>query len=288
MSDTSEPAENAVPSKYTVESSNEVHLHIEDHGGEGRPVVLIHGWPLTSESWDAQVDVLIAAGFHVVTYDRRGFGGSATPESGYDYDAFADDLHSVLEDLDLQDATLVGFSMGGGEVARYASRHGMQRLHSVVFASAVPPALMQSEQNPDGPLDEETFQQMRDGLEQDPESFYDQFVTNFLSAQGEPMVSEGEHAEVLALARQADQRAALGAMDAWARTDFRSDLESVTVPALILHGDSDAVVPFEGSGRRTHEALRDAELVLIEGAPHGVNVSHPDEFNRGLIEFLVR
>ncbi|GAA1145234.1 alpha/beta fold hydrolase [Nesterenkonia lutea] len=277
----------AVPAKAGA-AENAVTLNIDDHGGEGRPVVLIHGWPLTAESWSAQIDTLIAAGFRVITYDRRGFGGSAAPGSGYDYDSFADDLERVLDDLDLEDATLVGFSMGGGEVARYAARHGVQRLHSVVFASAVPPCLMQSAQNPDGPLDAETFEQMREGLQQDPEGFYEQFTTDFLSAQGELAVSDGQREEVLALARQADHTAALGSMDAWAHTDFRADLDAVTVPALIIHGDSDAVVPFEGSGRRTHDALPGSELVVIEGAPHGVNISHSDDFNRGLIEFLVR
>ena len=269
-------------------SATSVKLHIDDHGGDGRPVVLIHGWPLTGESWLAQTESLKAAGFHVITYDRRGFGRSEKPESGYDYDTFADDLHSVLEDLDLEDVTLIGFSMGGGEVARYAARHGVKRLHSVVFAAAVPPYLMKSEQNHEGPLDDATFQQMRGGLEQDGEAFYEQFITDFLSADGELMVNEDEREEVLALARQAHPHAALGAMDAWAHTDFRADLDAVSVPALVIHGDSDAVVPFEGSGKRTDQALSDSQLVVIEGAPHGLNVSHAEAFNRAVIEFLVR
>jgi non-heme chloroperoxidase len=269
-------------------SAEPVKLHIDDTGGTGRPVVLIHGWPLAADSWSEQIAPLRDAGHRVVSYDRRGFGRSEKPQDGYDYDALADDLDQVIRSLDLQDVTLVGFSMGGGEVARYASRHGMDRIHSVVFAAAVPPYLMQSSDNPDGPLDEETFQGLRGSLEEDRESFFEEFTTGFFSAGQELTVSEEQRQEAVQMAHQSDQNAALACMDAWAHTDFRSDLEAVTVPALVIHGDSDATVPFEGSGKRTHEALADSELALVKGAPHGLNVSHVTEFNAALIPFLAR
>lgn len=269
-------------------SENPAHLHIHDTGGPGRAVVLIHGWPLSGDSWSAQIGPLQDAGYRVITYDRRGFGKSEKPASGYDYDTLADDLHDVLESLQLREATLVGFSMGGGEVARYAHRHGTDRLRSVVFAAAVPPYLMQSSENPDGPLDEQTFTQMRGTLEQDRDGFIDNFITGFFTAGDQLAVTEEQRQEAVAMAKQSDQNAALATMDAWAKTDFRDDLRAVDVPALILHGDSDGTVPLEGSGQRTHQAVAHSELKVIPGGPHGLNVSHAEEFNQTLRDFLQR
>ena len=261
-------------------------LSVFDSGGDGRPVVLIHGWPLSHVSWSAQTEALTEAGYRVVTYDRRGFGKS-DPGDSYDYDALTDDLANVIDDLDLSDVTLVGFSMGGGEVARYVSRHGEEKLHSVVFAAAIPPALLKSDSNPDGPLDEESAGELRKGLENDRDGFFDEFTTNFFSANRELKVAEEKRQEALAIAQQSDQEAALQCMDAWG-TDFRNDIGQVTVPTLVIHGDSDAIVPLEGSGRRTHEAIEGSELVVIEDGPHGINASHPREFNQALLRFLER
>lgn len=261
-------------------------VHVDDSGGSGRPVVLIHGWPLSGESWSEQLAPLRAAGHRVVSYDRRGFGRSDKPSKGYDYDTLADDLHGVLTELDLRDVTLVGFSMGGGEVARYITRHGEDRLHSVVLAAAVPPYLMQSEDNPDGPLTSEAAQEMTQGLEQDRDGFFDEFTTAFFSAGGELKVTEAQRQEAIRMCQQSDQTAALGCMEAFGTTDFRDDLTTITVPTLVIHGDSDATVPFEGSGKRTHQAVTHSELVVLEGAPHGCNVSHADQFNEALVRFL--
>jgi len=263
-------------------------VHVEDTGGPGRPIVLIHGWPLSGESWSAQVPALASAGFRVVTYDRRGFGQSDKPSKGYDYDTLADDLEGVLSELELTDVTLVGFSMGGGEVARYTSRYGTDRLRSVVFAAAVTPYLLHTEANPDGPLTKDQATDFAQALDQDPEGFYDQFTTMFFSANGQLAVTEQQRQAALALTKQADTQAALACMDAWATTDFRVDLPNVTVPALVLHGDADATVPFEGSGKRTHVLLDQSELVLLEGAPHGCNVSHADAFNDAVLAFARR
>jgi non-heme chloroperoxidase len=266
-------------------SDNDLKVHVVAAAGAGRPVVLIHGWPLSSGSWSEQISVLKDEEYRVVTYDRRGFGKS-DPGDGYDYDSLADDLDNVLSDLDLTEVTLVGFSMGGGEVARYIARHGEDRLHSVVFASAVPPYLLQSEDNPDGPLTEEAAKEMRDALEEDRDAFFDDFTTQFFSVDDDLKVSEEQREDALAMCKQSDQGAALGCMDAWAKTDFRKDLEKISVPTLVIHGDSDATVPFEGSGKRTHEAIEGSELVVLEGAPHGCNLSHAEKFNSALIGFL--
>lgn len=267
-------------------AADSVHLHIEDSGGSGRPVVLIHGWPLSAQAWEPQVSVLRAAGYRVVAYDRRGFGRSDKPDTGYSYDVLADDLERVLDQCALQDVTLVGFSMGGGEVARYIARSGESRLHSVVFAAAVPPYLMHSADNPDGPLSPEKAQASRAALEQDRNAFFEQFTRNFFSANGTLQVSASQRDAAIALCQQSAQPAALACMDAFDSTDFRSDLKKVTVPTLVIHGDADAIVPIEGSGLRTHQAVAHSQLVRVRGAPHGFNVSHAQAFNDALLAFL--
>jgi pimeloyl-ACP methyl ester carboxylesterase len=263
-------------------------VHVDDTGGPGRPVVLIHGWPLSGESWEHQVPALSEAGYRVVRYDRRGFGQSDKPMTGYGYDTLADDLDGVLSELDLRDVTLVGFSMGGGEVARYVTRHGEDRLHSVVFAAAVTPYMMQDDDNPDGPLTRAQAVKMNNDLTEDEDDFYDQFITQFFSVDGKLAVSQDEVHGALALTKQADKQAALACMTSFATTDFREDLPNVSVPALVLHGDGDGTVPFDGSGRRTHQAIKQSELLVLTGAPHGCNVSHAAEFNQGLIDFLAK
>ncbi|TFB95910.1 alpha/beta fold hydrolase [Cryobacterium sp. HLT2-28] len=266
----------------------DTNLHVDDTGGSGRPVVLIHGWPLSGEAWKDQVPALQQAGYRVITYDRRGFGRSDKPARGCTYDTLTEDLHTLLAQMNLNDVTLVGFSMGGGEVARYFSKYGDQRLRSVVFASAVPPYMMQGDGNPDGPLTPEAAAKMTADLTQDEDSFYDGFTRDFFSVNGELKVTEAQRQEALALCRQADKTAALACMAAFGGTDFRDDLPQVTVPTLVLHGDGDAVVPFAGSGQRTHAALPGSDLYVISGAPHGCNVSHPDEWNTALLAFLAK
>lgn len=267
-------------------TDTDVHLHVEDTGGSGRPVVLIHGWPLSGASWAHQVAPLRDAGFRVVTYDRRGFGRSDKPSTGYDYDTLAADLARLVEERDLRDVTLVGFSMGGGEVARYVANHGEDRLAAVVFAAAVPPFLMQTDDNPDGPLTKEAAAELEKGLRADRTTFFDGFARGFFSVDGELKVSEEELDRAIALCHQSSQTAALGCMKAFGTTDFRDDLGKVTVPTLVLHGDSDAIVPIEGSGALTHAAIPGSRLVVLAGAPHGCNVSHAAEFNAALLEFL--
>jgi non-heme chloroperoxidase len=290
----SPPLQNTLPDAANPENSNSVdtvpadtvHLHINDSGGNGRPVVLIHGWPLSAQAWEPQVSVLQEAGFRAVAYDRRGFGHSDKPESGYSYDTLADDLERVMSQCGLQNVTLVGFSMGGGEVARYVARHGESRLRSVVFAAAVPPYLMKTVDNPEGPLTPEKAQEKKHALEQDRNAFFDQFTQNFFSANGALQVTEAQRSEAVAICQKSAQHAALACMDSFSNTDFREDLKKLTVPTLVIHGDADAIVPIEGSGLRTHHAVPHSQLVTVAGAPHGLNVSHAKAFNEALLSFL--
>lgn len=262
------------------------HLHVDDSGGPGRPVVLIHGWPMTGDAWAPQQEALRAAGYRVITYDRRGFGRSDKPLVGYTYEVLSDDLSALLSELDLDDVTLAGFSMGGGEVASYCARKGTQRLRSVVFASAVTPYLLHTKDNPEGPLSKKQAAQLAASLTKNQDAYYDQFVTEYFSADGAPTVGESERRETLAMCAQASKVAALACLSSFGTTDFREDLPKVTVPSLVIHGDADQVVPFAGSGERTHAALPDSRLHVVAGGPHGVNVSHADEFNDALLAFL--
>ena len=265
-----------------------VSLHVEDTGGDGPPVVLIHGWPLSGASWEKQVAPLAAEGFRVITYDRRGFGRSEKPQDGYDYGTLAADLENILAERDLSGVTLVGFSMGGGEVARYVADHGEDRLAAVVFAAAVPPYMLNTSDNPDGPLTKEAAEEMEKNLRADRERFFDGFTTEFFSVDGVLKVSEEDRQNAIALCLQSSQTAALGCMEAFGTTDFREDLDAISVPTLVIHGDSDSIVPIEGSGELTHKRIPGSVLKILKGAPHGCNASHPAEFNAALIEFLIR
>ena len=272
----------------TIAGADSVELNYTDTG-QGRPVVLIHGWPLSGASWSDQVGPLSEAGFRVLAYDRRGFGASSKPAGGYDYDTFASDLDGFLRALDLTDVTLVGFSMGGGELARYASTFQLERVRSLVFAAAVPPYLYKSDDNPEGGLDDATIASFQQGVRDDREGFTKQFVEDFTSAgDRHDLVSDADKQTMVQIALQASEQATLDCITAFGRTDFRKDLDAVTVPTLVIHGDSDGVVPFEVSGQRTARDVPGAQLHVVEGGPHGINASHPEEFNRVLLDFLAR
>ena len=271
-----------------TENSAPVELYYEDHGS-GRPVVLIHGWPLSGRSWEAQVPALVEAGYRVITYDRRGFGQSSQPWDGYDYDTFTEDLHALLLHLDVTDATLVGFSMGGGEVVRYVAKHGHTgRVRQAVLAAAVPPYLYKSDDNPDGGLDDATIEAFEGGVTADRIAFLEDFTTNFFSANGELKTSEDQRLYAKSIAAGASPKGTLDCIAAFGRTDFREDVAAVSVPTLVIHGDADAVVPFEVSGKRSSESIKDSELVVIEGGPHAINATHPAAFNKALLEFLAK
>ena len=254
--------------------------------GSGQPVVLIHGWPLSGRSWERQVPAFIQAGYRVITYDRRGFGQSSQPWDGYDYDTFAADLNALISHLELDDVMLIGFSMGGGEVVRYLANHGSDRVRKIVLASAVPPYLYQADDNPEGGLDDATINGFLAAASEDRMAFLDEFMTSFFSSGRKLKVSEQQRQYALSLAAIASPKATVDCITAFARTDFRRDLATVTVPTLVIHGDSDATVPFEVSGERAAAAIRGAELVVVKDGPHGVTTSHADEWNSAVLAFL--
>ena len=269
-----------------TDNTTPIELHYEDVGA-GRPVVLIHGWPLSGRSWENQVPALVDAGYRVITYDRRGFGESSQPWNGYDYDTFAADLDALLQHLDLTDVALVGFSMGGGEVVRYIGTYGTARVSRAVLAAAVPPYLYKSADNPDGGLDDATIAAFEAGVKGDRLAFVDGFVENFFAAGDKSdLVSQPLKDYSRNIAAFASPKGTLDCIAAFGRADFRGDVAKVDVPTLVIHGDSDAIVPFEVSGKRSAEAIAGSTLHVVEGGPHGINASHAEEFNRVLIEFL--
>jgi len=267
------------------ENSGRIELYYEDHG-KGDPVVLIHGWPLSGRSWEKQTRALVDAGYRVITYDRRGFGHSSKPAIGYDYDTFAEDLRRLVLRLRLRDFALVGFSMGGGEVARYLGRYGTRGVSNAVFISAIPPFLLKTPDNPEG-VDGSLFDGIKQGIAADRLAFLSQFLANFynVDALGGKRISDQVVQFSWAIAAGASPRGTVNCVTAWL-TDFRDDLKSIDIPTLVIHGDSDRIVPLAASGKRTAELVHGSRLVVVEGAPHGLTWTHGDEVNRELLNFL--
>lgn len=257
--------------------------------GEGRPVVLIHGWPLSSDSWDPQMIALAEAGYRAIAYDRRGFGRSDQPASGYDYDTFADDLAAVMKDTGAtSDVALVGFSMGGGEIARYLSRHQGQGVSQVALVSSVVPYMLQTDDNPDG-VPQTTFDQMAAGMREDYRHFFASFFKDFYGVGwvSKP-VSDEELQWAWMTAMKAGQYAALKASEAFATTDFRPDLASFNVPVLVIHGTADKTVPIDATGRVVAERVPGAKLIEYDGEPHGIFATQQGRLTQDLLDFLAR
>ncbi|WP_234733688.1 alpha/beta fold hydrolase [Tellurirhabdus bombi] len=269
-----------------IQAAPDVSLFYQDWG-TGQPVVFIHGWPLSHEMWENQLTELPQQGLRCIAYDRRGFGKSSKPWSGYDYDTLADDLRAVLEELDLQNVTLVGFSMGGGEVARYMSKYAGDRVSKVVFISAVTPYLVQTEDNPDG-VDRSTFDEMVENIKKDRADFLDTFGKQFY---GVNLLSHPVSQSLLdwnkTLALFGSPKATLDCVRSFSETDFRADLPTISVPTLIIHGDSDKTVPFESSGQQTHRLIPQSTLLVYEGEPHGLFVTSKDQLNEDLLSFIL-
>jgi non-heme chloroperoxidase len=267
-----------------TENSAPIELYYEDHGS-GRPVVLIHGYPLDGQSWEKQQRALLSAGRRVITYDRRGFGRSSKPTTGYDYDTFASDLKAVLDTLDLSEVTLVGFSMGSGEVARYLGTHGSTRIARAAFLGSQQPYLRQTEDNPAGVAPE--FDGLRSQAEADRFAWYDSFFENFYNLDENlgTRISEAAVRGSWASAAQMSWYAASACVDAWL-TDYRDDIERIDVPTMILHGTADRILPIDATAREFAKRLPDAQYVEIEGAPHGLLWTHADEVNAALLAFL--
>jgi pimeloyl-ACP methyl ester carboxylesterase len=268
-----------------VESRDGTRLYVTDWGS-GPAVVLIHGWPLNADSWEAQHAAIAAQGFRVVAYDRRGFGRSDKPWTGYDYDTFADDLAAVIDGLGLTDVTLAGFSMGGGEVARYLGRHGRGKVARAALLGAVTPFLLETPDHPGAP--KSLFEGMIAGIEADRAKFFEEFFPNFFGV-GTPggKVSEATVRWAWSMAMQAALPATTGCVRAFGATDFRPDMAAFEgVPTLVVHGDADAIVPIDITAREAVKAIPGAELVVYEGAPHGFLATHAERVNADLLRFL--
>jgi len=267
------------------ENSGNIDLYYEDHGS-GKPIVLIHGYPLSGASWEKQAAVLLAAGHRVITYDRRGFGKSSQPTTGYNYDTFAEDLHKLVTQLDLRDFALAGFSMGGGEVARYMGRYGSKGVSRAVFISGVPPFLLKTADTPEG-VDGSVFAGIEKAIVADRYAFFTEFFKNFYNTDlllGK-RVSEQTVQANWNVAAGASAAATLACVATWYE-DFRKDLTRVDVPALVIHGDADRILPISASGIRTAKLIKGARLLVVEKGPHCITWTHADEVNHELVKFL--
>jgi non-heme chloroperoxidase len=267
------------------ENSTPIDLYYEDHGS-GTPVVLIHGWPLSGASWEKQVAALLATGRRVITYDRRGFGQSSKPATGYDYDTFAEDLHKLVTALDLRDFALVGFSMGGGEVARYLGAYGSERVSKAVFIASVPPFLLKTPDNPAG-VDGSVFDGIKQAIVADRPAFLTTFLQNFYNFDvlGGKRISNQVVEYGWNVAVGASPKGTLDCVTAW-YTDFRKDLSRIDIPTLIIHGDADRILPITATANPLSKAVKGARKVVIEGGPHGLTWTHADQVNTELLGFL--
>ena len=268
-----------------IKTQDGTKLYVKDWG-TGRPVILMHGWPLSSDSWDDGALAFAEAGFRAIAYDRRGFGRSEQPWSGYDYDTLADDLAAVIAETGAQGATIVGFSMGGGEVARYMSRHEGKNVAQAALVASVVPYMLKTADNPNG-VDQSVFDQMTAGMKKDRAHFFAGFFKDFFGAG---LVSSPVSSEVLEWARnvsmQAGLKPTLACAEAFATTDFRPDLAAFNVPTLIIHGTDDKTVPIDTSGRAAARGIPQAKLVEYDGAPHGLFATHKEQLIKDLLAFL--
>jgi len=267
------------------ENSTSIDLYYEDHG-TGPAIVLIHGYPLNGASWEKQTAVLLDAGWRVITYDRRGFGKSSQPTTGYDYDTFAADLNTVVTELGLTDFVLGGFSMGGGEVARYLGTYGSSKVSKAIFMGAIPPYLLKADDNPEG-VPGEAFAGIKAAVVKDRPAFLTSFFENFFNAdvlKGTRISEQAMHASWV-VAVGASATATLACVDTWG-TDFRADVAKIDIPTLIIHGDADRIVPIHAAGEKLHKAIPGSVFVVVEGGPHCITWTHPEVVNEALLKFL--
>jgi non-heme chloroperoxidase len=269
----------------TITTTDGTIIYYKDWGS-GQPVVFSHGWPLNADAWDEQLDLVAANGFRAIAHDRRGHGRSSQPWEGNDMDTYADDLAELIEELDLHDVILVGHSTGGGEVTRYIGRHGTTRVAKAVLVSAVPPLMLKTEANPGG-LPIEAFDELRDGVARDRSQFYEDLSFAFYGANREgSTVSQGVRDAFWMMSMQAGYKGAYDCVKAFSETDLTEDLKRFDVPTLIIHGDDDQIVPFADSAPLSAKLVPDAVLKVYPGAPHGLMVTHRDQFHADLLGFI--
>jgi non-heme chloroperoxidase len=268
-----------------TENSANVEIHYEDHG-TGRPIVLVHGYPLDGNSWERQERVLLAGGYRVITYDRRGFGRSAQPTIGYDYDTFAADLNALLDHLQLDDVVLGGFSMGTGEVIRYLGTYGSGRVRKAALLGVIPPFLLKTDDNRDG-VDGQVFEDIKAAIVKDRYAYLKDFFDNFYNVDvlGGSRISDQAWQASFNVAVGASPYATYACVDTWL-TDFRDDLPKIDVPTLVVHGTADRILPFSATAERLPGLIEDLRLVTVEGGPHNIGWTHPEEVNKALLEFL--
>jgi len=271
--------------KVGTENDTEIKIYYEDHGG-GKPVVLIHGYPLNSDSWERQEPELLSAGYRVIRYDRRGFGNSSRPTTGFDYDTFAADLNALMEQLGLEDAVLVGFSMGTGEVARYLGKYGSARVRKGVLLGAIPPFLLKTDDNPEG-VDGQVFKDIQAAIVKDRYAYFKDFLNNFYNVDklAPERISEQAWQGSFNVAAGSSPHASYACVDTWL-TDFRADLSNIDVPLLVVHGTEDRILPFEATAKRLPDLVANLKLIPVEGGPHNIGWTHPDEVKKALLEFL--
>jgi non-heme chloroperoxidase len=268
-----------------AENSADMRIHYEDHG-RGQPIVLIHGYPLDGNSWERQERVLLASGYRVISYDRRGFGRSSQPTVGYDYDTFAADLNALLDHLKLEDIVLAGFSMGTGEVTRYLGKYGSGRVRKAALFGAIPPYLLKTDDNPEG-VDGQVFEDIKAAIVKDRYAYFKDFFDNFYNVDklAPERISDQALQASFNVAAGASPYASYACVDTWL-TDFRDDLSKIDVPVLVVHGTEDRILPFEATAKRLPALVDNLNLVPVEGGPHNIGWTHPEELNSALLEFL--
>jgi non-heme chloroperoxidase len=271
--------------KVGVENGTDIEIYYEDHGS-GHPVVLIHGYPLDGRSWERQQRELLAAGYRAINYDRRGFGLSSQPTTGYDYDTFAADLNALLDHLALDEVDLVGFSMGTGEVTRYLGKYGSDRVRKAALLGAIPPFLLKTDDNPEG-VDGSVFEGIKTAIVADRYAYFKDFLDNFYNVDklGGTRISDQAWQASFNVAATASPYATYACVDTWL-TDFRADLAKIDVPVLVVHGTEDRILPYESTAKRLPELVADLKLVSVKGGPHNIGWTHPEEVNPALLEFL--
>jgi non-heme chloroperoxidase len=267
------------------ENGNPIEIYYEDHGS-GLPVVLIHGYPLNSDSWERQERALLGAGYRVIRYDRRGFGNSSRPTIGYDYDTFASDLNALLDQLGLDDVVLAGFSMGTGEVTRYLGTYGSDRVRRAVLFGAIPPFLLKTDDNPEG-VDGQVFEGIKAAVVADRYAYFKDFLDNFYNVDklAPERISKQAWRASFNVAAGASPYASYACVDTWL-TDFRDDVAKIDVPVLVLHGTEDRILPFEATAKRLPALVENLTLIPVEGGPHNIGWTHPDECNKALLDFI--